>query len=66
MTRKAAETGPGAMVLVAIEQGFPKSERILIDPLAGPILPLKSRISVGMGIERIVLAERSNREMGNP
>jgi methyltransferase (TIGR00027 family) len=50
MTRKAAETGPGAMVLVAIEQGFPESERILVDPLAGPILPLKSRISVGMSL----------------
>jgi len=50
MTRQAAETGPGAMVLVAIEQGFPGSKRILTDPLARPILPLKSRISVGLSL----------------
>ena len=54
MSRKAAETGPGAMVLVAIEQGFPELERILIDPLARPILPLSSRIWV-----RLSLAVRS-------
>jgi methyltransferase (TIGR00027 family) len=36
------------MVLVAIEQGYPESDRILIDPLSRSILPLKSRISVGM------------------
>jgi methyltransferase (TIGR00027 family) len=50
MTREAAETGPGAMVLVAIEQGYPEPERILTDPLARPILPLKSRISVGLSL----------------
>ena len=50
MTRQAAKTGPGAMVLVAIEQGFPESERIFIDPLARPILPLKSRISVALSL----------------
>jgi methyltransferase (TIGR00027 family) len=34
------------MVLVAIEQGFPVDERILTDELAGPILPLGSRLWV--------------------
>ena len=33
MTRKAAQTGPGAMVLVAIEQYYPVGERILTDDL---------------------------------
>jgi methyltransferase (TIGR00027 family) len=46
MTRKAAKTGPGAMVLVAIEQGFPRKERIIDDRLAYPILPLGSRVWV--------------------
>ena len=46
MTRKAAKTGPGAMVLVAIEQGFPPKERIIDDRLAYPILPLGSRVWV--------------------
>ncbi len=38
------------MVLVAIEQGFPEAERIIIDPLAHPILPLSSRISVRLSL----------------
>ena len=46
MSRRAAQTGPGAMVLVAIEQGFPQGERIVSDELALPILPLGSRIWV--------------------
>lgn len=50
MTREAAKTGPGAMVLVAIEQGLPETKRILFDPLARPILPLSSRISVGLSL----------------
>jgi len=50
MTRKAAKTGPGAMVLVAIEQGFPEAERITTDPLAYPILPLSSRVSVRLSL----------------
>jgi len=50
MTRKAAKTGPGAMVLVAIEQGFPEAERIITDPLAYPILPLSSRISIRLSL----------------
>lgn len=50
MTRKAAKTGPGAMVLVAIEQGFPEAERIINDPLAYPILPLSSRFWVRVSL----------------
>ena len=46
MSRKAAQTGPGAMVLVAIEQAFPESERIVDDDLAYRILPLGSRMNV--------------------
>ena len=46
MSRKAAQTGPGAMVLVAIEQAFPEGERIIDDNLAKPILPLSYRINV--------------------
>ena len=46
MTRKAAQTGPGAMVLVAIEQGFSEGQRILTDDLAVPILPFGSRFWV--------------------
>lgn len=48
MSRKAAKTGPGPMVLVAIEQYFPESQRILTDAIAYPILPLGSRIWVRM------------------
>jgi methyltransferase (TIGR00027 family) len=36
------------MVLVAVEQGFAAGERILTDELAGPILPLGSRLWVGL------------------
>ncbi|MCW8985446.1 MAG: class I SAM-dependent methyltransferase, partial [Thermoanaerobaculales bacterium] len=46
MSRKAAQTGPGAMVLVAIEQAFSKDERIIDDDLAKPILPLSFRVNV--------------------
>lgn len=46
MTKKAAQTGPGAMVLVAMEQRFPDTERILTDDLALPILPLGYRFEV--------------------
>ena len=50
MTKKAAKTGPGAMVLVAIEQGFPEAERIITDELACPILPISSRIWVRLSL----------------
>ena len=46
MARKAAQTGPGAMVLVAMEQYFPEAERIVTDNLALPILPFGYRIEV--------------------
>ena len=46
MSRKAARTGPGAMVLVAIEQAFPEDERIIDDDLAYRILPIAFRINV--------------------
>ena len=46
MSRKAAQTGPGAMVLVAIEQAFPEGERIIDDDLACPILPFGYRAEV--------------------
>jgi methyltransferase (TIGR00027 family) len=48
VSRKAAKTGPGPIVLVAIEQFFPEGERIITDELAYPILPLGSRIWVRM------------------
>jgi len=46
MSRKAAQTGPGAMVLVAIEQAFPERERIIDDDLAYRILPFAFRVNV--------------------
>ena len=46
MTRKAAKTGPGAMVLVAIEQYFPEGARITTDDLAYRILPVGFRAYV--------------------
>ena len=46
MTRKAAKTGPGAMVLVAIEQYYPEGERIISDDLAQRILPVGFRAEV--------------------
>lgn len=46
MTDKAAQTGPGAMILVALEQYFPKPRRIITDNLALPILPCGYRAEV--------------------
>jgi methyltransferase (TIGR00027 family) len=43
MTHKAAKTGPGAMVLVAIEQYFPEGSRIINDDLAYRIMPFGYR-----------------------
>ena len=66
MTRQAAETGPGAMVLVAIEQGFPENERVLTDPLAYPILPLKSRfwVRVSLGFRNWIVAKTEQKLPG--
>jgi O-methyltransferase involved in polyketide biosynthesis len=46
MSHEAAKTGPGAMVLVAIEQHFPQSARIINDDLAYRIMPLGYRTYV--------------------
>jgi methyltransferase (TIGR00027 family) len=47
MTQKAAETGPGAMGLVAMEQlKFPETRRILSDDLAYRILPFGARAAI--------------------
>jgi methyltransferase (TIGR00027 family) len=43
MTRAEA-TGPGPMALVAVERRFPASQRILVDELAGRMLPLGGRL----------------------
>lgn len=43
MTRPAEATGPGPMALVAVEQRFPRSQRILVDELAGRMLPFGGR-----------------------
>jgi methyltransferase (TIGR00027 family) len=43
MARKAAKTGPGPMVMVALEQHLPESARIINDELAQRILPLSMR-----------------------
>jgi methyltransferase (TIGR00027 family) len=47
MTQKSAETGPGAMGLVAIEQKkFPPTQRIISDDLAYRILPFGMRAAI--------------------
>lgn len=46
MARAAAETGIGPMVTVAVEQRFPKDQRIIEDDLAAGILPFGLRAVV--------------------
>jgi methyltransferase (TIGR00027 family) len=46
MAKKAAKTGPGPMVMVALDQHYPETERIIHDDLAYRILPLSARTSV--------------------
>jgi methyltransferase (TIGR00027 family) len=46
MAKAAADTGIMPTVLVAIEQCFPKSQRVIDDPLAARMLPLGSRMFV--------------------
>lgn len=46
MTKAAAKTGIGPTVLVAVEQHFPKPQRILDDALAPRILPLSMQALV--------------------
>jgi len=46
MAKKAAETGSGPAVVVAIEQHFPEGARLIDDDLAGRILPAGMRFWV--------------------
>jgi len=46
MAKKAAETGSGPAVVVAIEQHFPEGTRLIDDDLAGRILPAGMRFLV--------------------
>jgi methyltransferase (TIGR00027 family) len=46
MTHEAAKTGVGPTTIVAIEQYFPMSRRIIVDDLAGSILPVGIRAFV--------------------
>jgi len=46
MAKKAANTGPGPMIMVALEQQFPEEVRIIHDDLALRILPLASRFII--------------------
>lgn len=50
MAREAAKTGADPTVMIAIEQSFPKEQRILQDDLALPILPS------GQGFVRLMKA----------
>jgi methyltransferase (TIGR00027 family) len=44
MARAVAKTGTGPTAMVALEQGFPKDNRILTDDLAYSVLPLGTRV----------------------
>jgi methyltransferase (TIGR00027 family) len=44
MTRPAAQTGVGPTLMAAIEQSFPKHQRIVDDALAARILPFGMRL----------------------
>ena len=46
MTREAAKTGINPIALIAVEQYFPKKQRIVEDGLAYSMLPAGSRIFV--------------------
>jgi len=46
MTKAAAKTGSGPTTMVAIEQNFPKRQRIIADDLAYRILPFNARAFV--------------------
>ena len=46
MAQKAAKTGSGPTIIVALEQKFPEKERIINDALAYRILPFGMRASV--------------------
>jgi methyltransferase (TIGR00027 family) len=53
MARNAAKTGPAPTVIVALEQQFPESARIINDELARQILPFTARAIIWL-IPRIV------------
>jgi len=59
MSNKAAQTGPGAMVLVAIEQACPEGERLITDPPARTIVPLVSRfwVRVSRPVKSFIIRE---------
>ena len=46
MSKKAADTAASVAAIIAIEQHFPRDERLLDDGLAGRILPLGSKVFV--------------------
>jgi len=46
MSKKAADTAASVAAIIAIEQHFPREERLLDDGLAGRILPLPSKLFV--------------------
>src|ERR1035438_2177922 len=48
MANEAANTGIMPMVLIAVEQSFPKEERIVDDALAYRMLPLGAKLFVGL------------------
>lgn len=46
MTKEAAKTAMGPTFMIAVEQSFPKEQRIMTDKLAYSILPLQYRLMV--------------------
>ena len=46
MSKKAADTAASVAAVIAIEQHFPRDERLLDDGLAGRILPLGMKVFV--------------------
>src|SRR5580700_1450491 len=66
MSKAAARTGIMPMALVAVEQYFPKAQRVIDDGLAARLLPLGARIFVRFLRPRwmrdwiIGLSEKSN------
>jgi hypothetical protein len=62
MTRTAEATGLGPTALVAVEQHFPPGQRILVDELAGQMLPFGGRGAVSG--DRLALGTRRPRATG--
>jgi len=48
MSKKAADTATSVAATIAIEQHFPRNERLLDDDLAGSMLPLGSKVFVSL------------------